>query len=170
MIPRSLESRIRYLKSPGQSALEEANSIESTVKSILVDVKNFGDQALKDLSKKFDKINIESFEVSQEDRRSAVINLDRQTRADTEFAIENVQAFAQAQLSTLQPLEVERERVQGIERRIVSARKEHQRLATAILVVASRYAVDGDVLDLRAIQSFDDGSSGFHECPFPGNA
>src|ERR671920_954102 len=41
------------------------------------------------------------------ERAEAVRNLDPQTRQDTEFAIERVRAFAQAQLGTILPLELE---------------------------------------------------------------
>ena len=43
--------------------------------------------------------------MSLDDRLEAVANLDPQTRKDTEFAIERVKAFAEAQLRTLLPLE-----------------------------------------------------------------
>ena len=39
--------------------------------------------------------------------QAAVEALDPGTRADTEFAIDNVRRFAEAQLATVRPLEVE---------------------------------------------------------------
>jgi len=42
-----------------------------------------------------------------EEREAAVARLDPQTKADTELAIDNVRAFAQAQLKTILPLEIE---------------------------------------------------------------
>ena len=50
---------------------------------------------------------LSAFEVSAEARRDAVARLDPQTRADTEFAIANVRAFAEAQRGTIGDLEVE---------------------------------------------------------------
>ena len=47
------------------------------------------------------------FEVTQTERQAAVDTLEKQTRADTEFAIENVRRFAQAQLATILPLDIE---------------------------------------------------------------
>ncbi|MGS6217389.1 hypothetical protein ACVGV8_09675, partial [Enterobacter intestinihominis] len=38
---------------------------------------------------------------------SAYLGMDAQTRRDSEFAINQVRRFAQAQLATMQPLEVE---------------------------------------------------------------
>lgn len=108
MIPNSLQNSVRYFKSPARSVAEEANSIEGTVKSILSDIKERGDQALKELTRKFDKIEIEKFEISRDEQLEAVANLDPRTRADTEFAIANVRAFAEAQRSTMQSLDVER--------------------------------------------------------------
>jgi len=55
----------------------------------------------------FDKVDITRFEVTAEERAKAIADLDPQTRADTEFAIANVRAFAEAQLATILPLEVE---------------------------------------------------------------
>ena len=42
-----------------------------------------------------------------EEREAALAELAPQTRADTEFAIGRVKAFAEAQLATILPLEVE---------------------------------------------------------------
>ena len=47
------------------------------------------------------------FEVTEAERRAALDGLTPQTRADTEFAIANVRRFAEAQLATLLPLDVE---------------------------------------------------------------
>jgi histidinol dehydrogenase/sulfopropanediol 3-dehydrogenase len=55
----------------------------------------------------FDRTDLSRFEVTQAERQAAVDGMEHQTRADTEFAIENVRRFAQAQLSTILPLDVE---------------------------------------------------------------
>jgi sulfopropanediol 3-dehydrogenase len=47
------------------------------------------------------------FELSKADIDGAVASLDAQARADTEWCQANVRAFAEAQLATLRPLEVE---------------------------------------------------------------
>jgi sulfopropanediol 3-dehydrogenase len=98
---------IRFLKAPKTDASGEAVQIEATVKEVLAAVRSRGDEALRDYSRLFDKVEIDRFEISMEQREAAVANLDQQTQADTRFAIERVRAFAEAQLGTLLPLEVE---------------------------------------------------------------
>ncbi|MFZ5791158.1 MAG: histidinol dehydrogenase [Pseudomonadota bacterium] len=99
--------KIMRLKSPSRDAVADTASIETTVKEILAAVRDRGDAAVWTYSKAFDKSDVERFEVSEAERRDALRNIDPQTRRDTEFAIERVRAFAQAQLGTIQPLEVE---------------------------------------------------------------
>jgi histidinol dehydrogenase/sulfopropanediol 3-dehydrogenase len=62
---------------------------------------------VREYSLKFDKAEVDAFEVTRAEREQALAELDPQTRADTEFAISNVHKFAEAQLSTIQPLEIE---------------------------------------------------------------
>ena len=100
-------AKITALKAPARDAVSDTAAIEATVKEILAQVKARGDAAVRDYARAFDKSELDGFEVSDAERRAAVAALDAQTRADTEFAIENVRAFAQAQLATILPLEVE---------------------------------------------------------------
>jgi hypothetical protein len=58
-------------------------------------------------SARFDGVAVEALEVSAAEREAAVAALDPQTRADTEFAIAQVRSFAEAQLATMRPLDVE---------------------------------------------------------------
>jgi sulfopropanediol 3-dehydrogenase len=102
-----LATRLTHIKQPGRSAWSDNAPVEATVKQILDAVRQSGDAALRDYSRQFDKVEVETFEVSAEERTAAVAALDPQTRADTEFAIERVRSFAQAQRDTILPLEVE---------------------------------------------------------------
>jgi sulfopropanediol 3-dehydrogenase len=70
-------------------------------------VRTRGDVAVREYGNAFDKVDVAAFEVTDEERAEALRNLDPQTRQDTEFAIERVRAFAQAQLGTILPLEIE---------------------------------------------------------------
>lgn len=94
---------IHWLKAPNRETAADTARIESTV----ADVRAGGDAALRRYSAEFDKADLAAFEVPMEDRLAAVAALDPQTRADTEFAIGNLCAFAQAQLATILPREVE---------------------------------------------------------------
>jgi len=102
-----LSDSLVYIKSPGASAQDSVTAIEQTVREIIADVRKRGDEAVREYSRKFDQKDTPVLEVSMADRLQAVAALDEQTRQDTEFAIERVRAFAQAQLATVLPLEVE---------------------------------------------------------------
>ena len=102
-----LESRISRVKAPARDAVSDNSPVEVLVKEIIANVAAKGDAAVREYSLKFDKSDLEVLEVSREAREAAVAGLDPQTRADTQFAIDNVTAFAKAQLATILPLEVE---------------------------------------------------------------
>ena len=98
---------ISFLKSPSRSATRDNVEVEQLVAGVLADVRTRGNAAVAEYAKRFDRSDLDVFEVDGADRRAAVEALDPQTRADTEFAIENVRRFAEAQLATMQPLEIE---------------------------------------------------------------
>ncbi len=96
-----------WIKAPARSSAQDSASVEGPVAGILAAVQSRGDAAVREFSARFDGADLAAFEVGQADRQAAVAALDPQTRADTEFAIANVRAFAEAQLATIRPLEVE---------------------------------------------------------------
>ena len=98
---------IRYVKSPSRDQVSDNKPVETLVAEIIKNVKERGDAAVRDYSRQFDKSEIEIFEVTAAEREEALKELAPQTRADTEFAIANVRKFAEAQLATILPLEVE---------------------------------------------------------------
>lgn len=106
-LPAAIEARISRIKAPARDAIQDTAPVEATVKAILADVAARGDAAVRDYSRQFDKSELEVLEVPMAAREAAVAALDPQTRADTQFAIDNVTAFAKAQLATILPLEVE---------------------------------------------------------------
>ncbi|WP_375599814.1 histidinol dehydrogenase [Devosia sp. Naph2] len=98
---------VTYLKAPERSTVSDHAPVEALVSEIVANVRAYGDAAVRDYSAKFDKSELEVFEVTDSERQSALAELDPQTRKDTEFAIANVRKFAEAQLATILPLEVE---------------------------------------------------------------
>ncbi|MBJ2150094.1 histidinol dehydrogenase [Paracoccus sp. IB05] len=106
-LPEALETRISRVKAPARDAISDNSPVEALVKEIIANVAAHGDAAVREYSLKFDKSDLEVLEVSLEAREAAVARLDPQTRADTQFAIDNVTAFAKAQLGTILPLEIE---------------------------------------------------------------
>jgi sulfopropanediol 3-dehydrogenase len=98
---------VQYVKAPERDSISDNASVETLVAQIISDVRERGDAAVRDYSVKFDKAELAAFEVTPEEREAALAELDPQTRADTEFAIGNVRKFAEAQLATILPLEIE---------------------------------------------------------------
>ena len=105
--PEGFAGDSEYIKAPKRSASGDTAGVADLVSTILDSVRQRGDEAVREFSQRFDKINLEQFEVSRADRESAVAQMDAQTRADTEFAINNVRRFANAQFTTIRPLEIE---------------------------------------------------------------
>lgn len=102
-----IPATVTFVKPPARDAIADNAPVETLVAEVLARVKAEGDAAVRDYSARFDKAELASFEVSAADREAALARLDPQTRADTEFAIANVRAFAQAQLGTMSDLEIE---------------------------------------------------------------
>lgn len=103
----ALKGKFIQIKEPKRDAVSDTASIEKTVKDIIANVRERGDAAVREYSVAFDKADVAAFEVTEEEKLKAVADLAPQTRADTEFAIANVRTFAEAQLKTILPLEVE---------------------------------------------------------------
>ena len=98
---------VEFIKSPTPAGNAALDAVEAVVQEVIAQVRSRGDAAVRDYALRFDRYAGETLEVSQAERLAALAALDPQTRADTEFAIANVKAFAQAQLATMLPLEVE---------------------------------------------------------------
>ncbi|SHF64066.1 histidinol dehydrogenase/sulfopropanediol 3-dehydrogenase [Loktanella atrilutea] len=98
---------VTQLRAPARSAAGDTGSVAELVTEILDAVRTRGDAAVADYARRFDKSELAVFEVTDAERTAALAGLDQQTRADTEFAIANVRRFAEAQLATMLPLEME---------------------------------------------------------------
>lgn len=98
---------VTWVKAPARSSVSDNAPVEALVAEILAAVAARGDAAVREYSAKFDKSDLDVFEVTESDRLAALAELDPQTRADTEFAINNVRTFAEAQLTSILPIDVE---------------------------------------------------------------
>ncbi|OJU17616.1 MULTISPECIES: histidinol dehydrogenase [unclassified Sphingomonas] len=105
--PQGFSDIASYIKAPARDQITDSGDVAGLVARILADVRTEGDAAVRRYSAEFDKADLDRFEVSAAERAAALDALDPQTRADTEFAIDNVRRFAEAQLGTILPLEVE---------------------------------------------------------------
>ncbi|MCM3757997.1 histidinol dehydrogenase [Sporosarcina aquimarina] len=81
--------------------------VSEIVAGALKDVETRGDQAVRELSAKFDKWAPESFRLSDAQIQEIVEQVPSSVIEDIKFAQKNIQAFAQAQLDSLNDVEVE---------------------------------------------------------------
>src|SRR6478752_5817128 len=78
-----------------------------TVESILADIDARKDQAVKDLSKKFDNWSPKDFRLSPQEIEAAIAQVPSRDLDDIKFAQAQVRNFAQKQRETMHDLEVE---------------------------------------------------------------
>ena len=100
---------VRYLKK-GKGAAEVAEGdakVRATVESILADIELRGDDAVRELSEKFDSWSPPSFRLSAEEIQTAIDQVPAQDLADIQFAQAQVRNFAQKQKACLNDLEIE---------------------------------------------------------------
>lgn len=99
----------RYLKDgiDVEVAVQNSNTVRETVTSILADISERGDAAVRDLSEKFDKWSPESYRLSDTEIEACINRLDEQTLSDIKFAQEQVKNFARIQRESMHDVEVE---------------------------------------------------------------
>ena len=99
----------RYLKK-GKGAAEVAEGdakVRATVEAILADIELRGDDAVRELSEKFDSWSPPSFRLTTEEIQTAIDQVPPQDLADIKFAQTQVRNFAQKQKACLTDLEIE---------------------------------------------------------------
>ena len=105
---------VRYLKE-GISQAEKDDAVakvRKTVEEILDDIKDRGDNALKDYSEKFDKWRPDEFRLSQAEIDACYDKVTKQNIEDITFAQKQVRGFAEIQKSAL--VDVEQETLPGV--------------------------------------------------------
>jgi histidinol dehydrogenase/sulfopropanediol 3-dehydrogenase len=99
--------RIEYIKAPQPIPGADDARVRDTVARIMADVAERGDVALRQYSKQFDGVEVEHLRVSDDEIDAARQACDDELIEGAQFALERITAFAQAQLATMQPLEIE---------------------------------------------------------------
>ena len=79
---------------------KENRDVESTVQAIIEDVKKRGDEALRDYSAKFDKVDLTDFEVGQDLIDQAFKEIDPEVYQALVNAKENIESYHKHQLET----------------------------------------------------------------------
>jgi histidinol dehydrogenase len=98
--------RLKHGRDPHQKA-SDAAQVKATVENILADVEKRGDEAIRELSEKFDKWAPESFHLSDREISACVSALMPRDIEEIKFAQSQVRAFAERQRAALQDIEVE---------------------------------------------------------------
>ncbi len=100
---------IQYLKEGITETDSRANELKTRqiVEGILNDVETRGDEAIRELSAKFDNWSPENFRLSDEQISEIISSLDSQTIEDIKWAQAQVRRFAQIQKSALRDIEIE---------------------------------------------------------------
>ncbi|WP_085164042.1 histidinol dehydrogenase [Gilliamella bombi] len=78
-------------------AINASDSISKAVADILAQVKQHGDEALKVLSRKFDKVQIEQIKLTKEDIKAAANRVNPELKQAMQLGVTNIEKFHQAQ-------------------------------------------------------------------------
>ncbi|AEX24979.1 histidinol dehydrogenase [Vibrio sp. EJY3] len=99
----------RFIKNGITEELSASNDakVRQIVEDILASIESKGDQAVRELSEKFDNWSPDQFRLTDEQIQACVDALDESTRHDIEFAQTQVRNFAQIQRDSMKDVEVE---------------------------------------------------------------
>ena len=90
-----------------EAAADMDAKVKSTVEGILHDIETRGDEAVRELSDKFDNWSPTSFRLSDEEIEAAVGRLSAETIDDIKFAQAQIRKFAEIQKAALKDVEEE---------------------------------------------------------------
>ena len=83
----------------------ETAALEETVSSVLKDIRNEGDTAVRRYSEKFDKVSLTNFEVTEEEKTEALKEISENLKRAVQIAVENITKFHEAQKSPVVNIE-----------------------------------------------------------------
>ncbi|MCP4385932.1 MAG: histidinol dehydrogenase [Hyphomicrobiales bacterium] len=100
---------IQYLKhgKPTGERAEDDAKVRETVETVLADIEQRGDAAVRDLSRKFDKYDPPSFRLSDSDVKALINRVSARDMEDIRFAQAQVRRFAEAQRASMTDVEIE---------------------------------------------------------------
>ena len=98
---------MKVIKQGQQRLFEQDLETAAVVSRMLIDLEKNGMDAVRQYSRRFDEWDPPSFRLSPRQIEDAIGELDEQAIRDTDFCQANVRSFAEAQLRTMLPLEVE---------------------------------------------------------------
>lgn len=86
---------------------EDDSKVRATVEGILADIEKRGDDAVRELSAKFDQWDRKDYRLTDAEIKDCVAQLSRRNIDDIKFAQEQVRNFAQHQRNSMKDIEVE---------------------------------------------------------------
>ncbi len=100
---------IKYIKKGMAGEESAANQLKTRqiVEGILSDIEQRGDEAVRELSSKFDKWSPKSFRLSENEIDEIISTISKETIEDIKWAQAQVRRFAQIQKSALRDVEIE---------------------------------------------------------------
>ena len=100
---------MRYIKEGmGVEEMEQiSDDVQEKVKALLKDVKERGDEAVRELSEKFDNYSPQSFRLSQGEIDEAMKEVSEENLNAIKFSLEQVRTFAKAQRDSIKDIEIE---------------------------------------------------------------
>ncbi|PXY25224.1 histidinol dehydrogenase [Prauserella coralliicola] len=101
-MPRTIKAATTASSAPSGN-----DAVAQTVRDLISDIRTRGDEAVRELSARFDRWEPESFRLSEQQLDEIVGTLDPQVIADIETVQANVRRFAEAQLASMSEIEVE---------------------------------------------------------------
>ena len=98
-----------YLKRavPAAQVAKDLAGVKETVTAVIADIREHGDAAVREYSAKFDNWSPEAFRLTPAQVDDIIAGLPGQVIEDITFAQAQVRGFAQAQLASMQAVEVE---------------------------------------------------------------
>ena len=97
---------MKVMKAGGHRLFEQDAETAATVSAMLLDLEKNGMDAVRKYSKKFDDWNPVSFRLNASQVKQAIAEVPQQAIEDTDYCQHNVRTFAEAQLKTMLPLEI----------------------------------------------------------------
>ncbi len=90
-----------------ESVRTDSTAVRTTVEAILASIETGGDDAVRDLSVRFDKLDRPDYRLSQREIDDCFAQLTKRDITDIEFAQKQVENFAKHQRNSIQDIEVE---------------------------------------------------------------
>lgn len=96
-----------YIKKADSTSIEISREVTDSVRDILDEVRDRGDEAIREFTRKFDNIDREESRVSEKEITAAVNSLDKEEQRAIDNTIENVREFHESQREHIEGFESE---------------------------------------------------------------